>query len=323
MLEGYRALLEPGDLTVVNVESPLVDDVRPLSPGWPPVLGAPPGLALALGEVGVDVVSVANNHALDQGHSGMIRSLELLSEIGIVAVGASTDMDEAYEPRIVEHHGWRVAFIAATQPMNLRVSAHRRQRVHVARLWEERRVVRAVGRARERADLVVLLLHWSTDFVAHATRSQQELAQRLIDSGADLILGTGPHLLQRVERLESARGEAVVAYSLGNLVSSMAFSYRLGHRPRGYVHPANVMPEARDGLLLRVRFDRTDEGRLEVSSLTGVPLWTVNNYLERRASGGGPLDIRVIPLSQAPPDVRAERRPRIEAALGRGVELQE
>ena len=315
MLEGYRRQLEPEDLVLLNVESPLVNDVNPMSTGWPPILGAPSELATALDETGVHVVSVANNHSYDQGHLGLQRTMVLLEDLGIAAVGAAAEPAAALHPRLVRRRGWTVAILAATNPMNIQVSARGHQRIFVARLWQEERVIAAVERARSEADLVVLLLHWSHDFEPRPTRSQRALAHRLVNAGADFIVGTGPHVLQPVERLESERGEALVAYSLGNLVSSMAFSYRLGVRPRGYVHPANVLPESRDGVALRVRFTRGVGGEIHLERPVGVPLWTSNNHHEHRAEGV-PLDIRVGPLQEA----AAERRPLIEAALGPEVE---
>ena len=320
MLESYRRLVEPDDLVLLNVESPLVDDENPMSVGWPPILGAPSELAGVIGDLGVHAVSVANNHSYDQGHLGLFRTMSMLEELGVAAVGAATDAPSAFAPRIVQHRGWTVALLAFTNPMNIRVSARGHRRVFVARLWQEERVIAAVERARSEADLVVLLLHWSRDFEPRPSRSQRVLARRLVDAGADFIVGTGPHVLQNVERVDSERGEALVAYSLGNLVSSMAFSYRLGQRPRGYVHPANALPESRDGVAMRVRFTRSDDGAIGLERPRGVPLWTLNNHHEHR-SEGAPLDIRVVPLHEASADVIAERLPLIEAALGPEVEL--
>jgi len=318
VLEGYRTLLDPRAVNVLNVESPLVDDVVAPSAGWPPVLGAPPEVAAALSAIGVDAVSVANNHAYDQGHEGLDRTIDLLRAAGIEAVGAGTDLDGAYAARVLRSDGWAVAVLACTGPMNHSAAARGHRRMHVARLWSEERVLAALVRARASADVVVLALHWGREFDATISVDQRRLARRLIDAGADLVVGTGPHVLQPVEHLESPRGDAVVAYSLGNLVSSMAFGYRPGTRPRGFVHPANAIPASRDGLLLRVSLERASTGRLRVSTLSGVPLWTLIEGPERRDA---PLDIRVVPLADAPADVRAERFPLVREAVGPRVEL--
>lgn len=321
MIAGLAEALSPSDdLVLANLETPLVDDVNPLSPGWPPILGATPGLSRALAAAGVQVVSVANNHAYDQSHVGLSRTLETLAGDGIVAVGAGPTVEAAFAPARLERRGLRVAVLAFTDSMNRQARLRGHDPVHVARLWDDARAVAAVEAAAREADLVVLSLHWSTDFVMEPTAAQRRQARLLVDAGADVILGTGPHVLQPVERMEGPRGEAVVAYSLGNIVSGMGQHYVLGHPPHGYVHPANVRPEARDGLVLRLRVARV-EGRLVVRAIEGTPTWTLNNYLDCRRTGAR-HDIRVVPLSEAPDEVRAERLPAIRAALGPEVAIE-
>lgn len=320
MLEGYRSLLGQEEIVYLNLETPLVNDEVPLQVGWPPVLGAPPGVAKVLAEAGVDVVSVANNHAYDQGHAGLGRTLALLDESGVRSVGAGPSVAAAFLPTVFERGQVRVAFLGFTATMNLQVGARGAPPQHVARLWDEARVLEAVTRTRSEADVVVVCAHWSRDFERGVPNGLRRQARRIIDAGADVILGSGPHILHEVERLESARGEAVVAYSLGNVLSSMAFRHRYG-RPThsGYVHPANVIPEARDGVLLKVSLDLS-LGSIRIDALEAIPLWTSNNHADH-ISEGVPLEIRVVRLEEAPESIAQERRPLIETALGGQVQL--
>ncbi len=321
MLEGWARVLRDEEIVLLNLETPLVDDVVPLRTGWPPILGAPAGLAEALSRSGVDVVSLSNNHAYDQGHLGVARTMELLDAVAIGHSGVGPSVGDAYRPVVVERDGVRVAFLSATAPMNLRPGAAGARPMYVARLWDERRVLSAVIAAREIADVVVLSAHWSRDFAVAPDQGQRRLVRRLIDAGVDVILGAGPHVLHPVERFESPRGEAVVAYSLGNLLSSMAPRYQPGDPPpRGYVHPANVMPAARDGVVLRIGLCLEDQGALRVCHLEATALWTINTERGHRASGA-PLALRVVPLNAASAEVRAARGPVVAEALGEDVEL--
>lgn len=321
MLEGFSTVLDEDEVATLNLETPLVDDEVSLSTGWPPVLGSPPGVAEALAGAGVDLVSFANNHSYDQGHAGVARTMALLDEAGVAHAGAGTSAEGAFAARILERNGLRIAFIAATSPMNRRPSVRGTRRYHVARLWDQERLFEAVEAAREQADLVVAWLHWSRDFAEGPNRRQRALARRLIDAGVDLILGAGPHVIHPVERVDSPRGEAVIAYSLGNLLSTMAFLWQPGDPvATNYVHPSNVMPTSRDGVLLRVSFEVPERGRVRVASLRATPLWTENTttaHYER----GVPLRVRVLPLAAAPEAAERERRPRIAEALGDQVEL--
>lgn len=108
LLAGYAAALEEEEIAFLNLEQPLVDDRMPLDPGWPrqdtsrprrsPVLGATPPLADALARAGVDIVSVTNNHAYDQGRRGLSRTLEELRRVHVEPVGAGATVEDAYGP---------------------------------------------------------------------------------------------------------------------------------------------------------------------------------------------------------------------------------
>lgn len=332
LLDGLRAAAADRDaITYLNLEVPLVNDVAELDPGWPrqnpsrprrsPVLGATPPLADAIASAGVDVVSVANNHAYDQGHAGLGRTLTELDRVHVAYAGAGDSLAQAFAPVVLEHHGLRVAFLSFTDPMN----QHPRRptdAVHVARLWDDERVLAAVRATRESADIVVCALHWSRDFEDDVSGSQRRKAAELIEAGADVILGTGPHVLQSVERLPSPRGEALVAYSLGNLVSGMARTYRPGRRPAEGVHPANVRPEARDAIALRVRLRRDDEGVLSIEGLEAVPLWTANNWLEH-VRHEVPYRVSGQLMADTSEEIQRDRLPGLRERLGPAVALSE
>lgn len=321
MLEAYKSVLDRRDIAFMNLETPLVDDVVPLRTGWPPILGSPPGIADSLARIGVDVVSVANNHSYDQGHLGLQRTLKLLERSGIVHAGVGTSRELAYGCPIIERRGLKIAFCASTAVMNIRVRAAGAQRHFVSRLWHEDRIFDGIASVRDEADIVVVSLHWSRDFERRVTRRQREKARRFVDAGADLILGTGPHVIHEVERVESSRGDAVIAYSLGNLLSSMGYRYRVGMPVGGYVHPANVLPDSRDIVVLKIPFYIDESGQIEVEQLSAIPFWTLNNAQNHRQNGE-PLDIRLIPLDQAPRAIAEERQPLISDALGSEVELR-
>lgn len=325
LLDGYGRALDPTALTYVNLEMPLVDDRVELDGGWPrsrterprraPVLGATPVLATVLSELGVELVGVANNHALDQGYGGLAATLAALGDAHLVHAGAGSTLDEAYAARTVEHAGFRVAFLSVTEPLNRRASDG--PRLFIARLDPEPILLEAIATARASADVVVVAVHWSTDFVMDVAPSQRHLAERLIAAGADVILGSGPHVLQPIERVPSERGEALVAYSLGNLASGMGRAYRLGETPDSVIHPANVRPEARDGVVLRLMVRRAED-RLEITGEWRL-LFTENDWLLQR--NAAPPHIVVRPLSEIPIAFCEDRLPPMRRALGSTLPL--
>lgn len=308
------------DLAFANLETPLSMRREPTS-GSPPILGAPPELAAALRSAGLSIVSTANNHAWDQGADGARDTFEALARAGLPSVGTGETELEASAPRVLRHGGFEVAFVAASQHVNGGPGSAERP-FRVAPLRDETALEALVARARERASFVVVSLHWSHDFWPEPSSHQRELARRLVEAGADAILGHGPHVLQEVERVPSPRGEAVVAYSLGNLLSNQGMRHRHGHRPSPRAHRATVMPETRDGAWLELELRRSGD-RVSVASLAAVPLFTRNNFLDIESVAAPPTDDIAIALLDEHPDaeLRAARRTIIASTLGPAVTL--
>ena len=319
LLDGYARTLTPGALTYINLEMPLIDTRVALDNGWPrsraerprrpPVLGASPALAPVLAALGVELVGLGNNHALDQDWAGLWSTIDALDAAGLAHAGAAPSPDAAHAGRIVEHDGHRVAFLSFAEFVNRRAADG--PVGSIARLDPEEPMLAAVASARAEADLVVVAVHWSTDFLAEVRPSQRALARRIVDAGADVVLGTGPHVLQPVETIASPRGDAVIAYSLGNLTSGMGRAYRVGEVIEDPVHLANVSPEARDGAVLRLRISL---GPPIAITADAALLFTANDWLLARDARAAV--VRVLPLAELDAATCAERLPLMRAALG-------
>ncbi len=191
---GVRLTLAEADLAFANLESPLTSAPQ-LSDGYD--LRAPPGAVAALVAAGFDLISLANNHALDAGEAGLAETAATLDAAGISGVGwHQTDcimqFANAYPPLTLQI----LAFDDSTAPLD----------VESASL--------AVTRAAGQADLVFISVHWGSEYQASPSPRQRALASALAGAGADLIIGHGPHVLQRVEWID----QTLVAYSLGNLL---------------------------------------------------------------------------------------------------------
>ncbi len=322
VFRGLRESVQDGDVTFANLETPLVTDVIEVRTGSPPILGAPPEVAPALARAGVDVLQCANNHAYDQGAVGLSRTVTSVRAAGMLAVGADEEEAAAYRHQIVERGGLRIAFLAYSERIN-RGPGARRPMTYVAntRHRGDDKLLEAIATARADADVVVLGIHWSHDFVATPRIAQRRLARTWIDAGVDLILGTGAHVLQEVERFESERGEAVVAYSLGNLVSNQGMRYRVGRRVNEAIHPALRIPGTRDAILLRSEVV-VEAGRIRFPHLRGVPFWVHNNFWDRVWRRASDYDIHIQRLAESPEEVRTERLAAIRETLGEHVSVE-
>lgn len=214
--EHIRDTLEGADLAFANLESIITSN--PSGNGWWSWLmcctfGAQPQAAPALAEVGFDVLSVANNHALDQGRDGLREGLQLLRDAGVAPVGAGENLNDAREPVFIERNGLTIAVLAYTNRGSWYNDAAWAWRSGVAWLAEEN-MAEDVRRAVALADVVVVSMHFGQEYQTRPNDRQRRLAQRAIDEGARLVVGHHPHVVQPLE----AYGNGYIAYSLGNAV---------------------------------------------------------------------------------------------------------
>lgn len=301
-------LLSEPDLTFANLETP----VAPGTPGGTRafVFNAPPEALAALVHAGVDVVSVANNHAFDQGRPGFEETLRRVHEAGLAAVGAGPE-GHAAGPIRLQARGLSLAFLGYAAFFNQDGNACPRTTAGAgacvqASVLDRARIVEDVRAAAASADAVVVSLHWGVEYDAQPRAEDVELAHRLIDAGALVVLGHHPHVLQPVELYRAEDGRiGVIAYSLGNFVSNQSRGYEFGVTP-------DRAAATRDGVLLRVALARRDYGhgvvRVEVAGADAVPLWTENDTAEidRRRDPARRPAIRVVAVDRALAEVRAE-----------------
>ncbi len=239
-LRQIGAELAAGDITFANLESPIANSGRPL-PGKQICFRAAPATLASLTLGGFDVLSLANNHAVDYDSPALLDTLELLAQSGIKTVGAGADINEARQPAILESKGIKLAFLAYSDLADVFFSskyprAHRAtaDQSGVAPL-EERLILEDIQAAAQQADLVVVSLHWGTEYTDQPSKQQREMAHRLIEAGADVILGHHPHWLQGLEVYQGK----LIAYSLGNMVFDQNWS-----------------EPTREGLVLQLKLDR-------------------------------------------------------------------
>jgi poly-gamma-glutamate capsule biosynthesis protein CapA/YwtB (metallophosphatase superfamily) len=170
----------------------------------------------ALQAAGVDVVTMANNHAVDYGPVGLKDTLAAIRTSPVPVVGIGTDATQAYAPAYLDVRGVRVAVLGATQVWDwtLATWSATASRAGVASAATTTRLAAAVHAARARADVVVVYLHWGTDYTTCPNALQRRTAQALASAGADVVVGSHAHRLQGGGWL----GRTYVDYGLGNFI---------------------------------------------------------------------------------------------------------
>ena len=219
--EGVRSLIGRADLALINQESILASDVA--APSSYPMFCTPTQCGDAVYDVGFRAILTANNHVLDKGTRGILASLDYWdTKPGAVAFGSYRNEAEFNTPKVMEVNGITFAFAGATYSYN-GLQFPQGSGIIAPLVEDEARLRRAVETGKQAADVMVVCLHWGTEDSQTVTDQQRALARRLVDWGADLIIGTHPHVLQTMEFIDKPDGgRAFVAYSLGNFLSGQA-----------------------------------------------------------------------------------------------------
>lgn len=202
--------LRNADLRYCNLECPVSDRGRNLHHLYS--FRADPRVIEGLKSAGFNVASQANNHTYDWGTEALVDSLDRLRDAGIQPVGAGQNAMAAHYPLLVNLGGLRIAFLAYVD-IDPREAAAGVDRPGVAWL-DPAQTLADIRLARPLADLVIVCPHWGVEYASKPTPDQVQLAHQMIDAGADIIVGSHPHVVQPLENYH----DHWIAYSLGNFV---------------------------------------------------------------------------------------------------------
>ena len=209
-------LLAAADLTLGNMESALGDIGQPETKRYP--FQAPPAAAKALAQAGFDIITLANNHAMDYGPEALLQGIGLLQEQGIAPIGAGANATEAYAAHLAEVNGLKIAFLGYVNvPVEASTGFDTRSWTATENApglaWAEPEIIRAdVTAVRPQADLVIVTLHSGLEYIEEPSEPQVAAAQAAIDAGADLVIGHHAHILQGIQFYNGG----VIVYGLGN-----------------------------------------------------------------------------------------------------------
>jgi len=258
--------LSRADLAIGNLESTLSRAGAPRQGG--DSFAAAPSVRQGLRLAGFDVLTLANNHTGDFGPRALVQTVRRVRGAGITPVGAGADLDGAAQPVVVERNGVRFGIVAfdaigetpaatPSRPGALRLRMQ--PRTGPLNDTDLRRVLDLVRDVRERADVVLVLPHWGTQYTTETVADQRKVARELVRAGADVVVGGHPHWVQGVERVRGA----LVVYSLGNFVFDMDF-----------------MRETQEGGMLELRFRGSSLARARL-----VPVVIGRDFAPRVARG--------------------------------------
>jgi poly-gamma-glutamate capsule biosynthesis protein CapA/YwtB (metallophosphatase superfamily) len=212
VLAGVEPLLSHADLAFVNLESPLSNVGT--RQAWKDVtFEGDPRMAPALASAGVDVVTMANNHAMDYGAAALLDTISRLKRVHVAVVGAGANATAALAPAIIERHGIKVAFLGYSDVLPAGYVAGSGPGIAPARS-DMTEVIDDIRAAKAKADFVVVAFHWGVEYDQTPNPDQVAEGHAAIDAGADLVMASHPHVLEGVEAYHGG----LIAYSLGDFV---------------------------------------------------------------------------------------------------------
>jgi poly-gamma-glutamate synthesis protein (capsule biosynthesis protein) len=296
--DGWAALFsqvndvfERADFGFVNMETPVAPEH---THGTKPFMfDAPVDLITALKMSGIRIVSFANNHVFDQGQAAFAETRQHLREQGMLFAGSGDTAASAWQPVIVEKNGIKVGFLGMTRWLNGNRNPSNDAEPHVnffpypddnasaAPGMDAAGVLEAVKQARAKCDFLVVSIHWGVEYAPAPKPVDVEMAHKMLDAGATVIVGHHPHVLQPVESYKTQDGrDALIFFSLGNFLSNQAREFRLGQ--------ADKEGDPRDELIGEFSVVRKDYGpsgansgvKVELANVGILPVWGENNRNE-------------------------------------------
>lgn len=269
--DAYRNIsgkISSKDIAILNQET-IISTAHNVSSY--PQFNSPTELGDEMLDIGFDVFNIATNHSIDCGEKGLISAIEFWKSKEAVTTGAYLNEADYQTIPVTEVKGMKIAYVGFTEQTNgLKLPSD--TDVILMTSADEERLKQRVMDADAIADVVVVNAHWGVEYTHEPNDTQRELAKKLGDWGADVIIGTHPHVIQPVEFIENSDGSrTLVAYSLGNFISAQ-----------------NRGPRMLGGMLNFefVRNNKTGEITIENVKFEGV----VTHY------GSGYTNIRVYPL---------------------------
>ena len=205
--------LKAADILMVNNEFPFSDRGEPMADKQF-TFRCSPSYVKALNGMGVDIVSLANDHTLDYGRAALSDTFNALDGAGILYDGAGDSVDRAKEVQVMEVNGKKYGFIAVSRVVPSVDWKIENATPGMFTCYDSTALIEVIKEAKQTCDFVTVFPHWGTEYSEQPNAVQRELAKQCMDAGADLVVGAHTHCLEGIEYIDGKP----VFYSLGNFI---------------------------------------------------------------------------------------------------------
>ena len=284
MFKYVTKYFENATVAVGNLEATFAGPSKPYS-GYP-TFNTPEALATDLKELGLDIMTTANNHALDLGYSGLVSTLDYLDAAGLEHTGRSRSKEEQDKILMKDLNGIKTAFLSFTYGTNGIPLPTGKE--YCVNLIDKDFIKSKIDQAKdEGAELICVSMHWGDEYHTKQNSTQEDLANFLIENDVQVILGCHPHVLEPIEMKtvtmeDGTNKTGFVIYSMGNFFSAQTY------------------PNTRNTLILNVQVRKNGKTKeISIDNATYTPIYVYDNNLGRNPNSNGQdryelLDIETI-----------------------------
>ena len=261
VFENIKDVTSQDDLTIGNLETTFAGPEVGYS-GYP-TFNTPDALGEALKNIGVDVLSTANNHCLDKGYKGLSRTLDVLDQLGIDHAGTSRTAEEQTQILIKEVNDIKVGILSFTYGTN-GINPPKDKGFCVNYIDKEFIKGRVEAAKSEGAEVVIVCMHWGIEYQTTPNAEQKDLADFLFKNGVDIILGNHAHVIEPFEKREvtledGTTKDCFVVYAMGNFVANQ--------------NQVNT----KDNIIMHMNVTIDPEGKLLIDDISYTPVYIYKN----------------------------------------------
>lgn len=265
MFNEIAPLLRDSDLTIGNLETTFSGRERYYQRNnraiGGPAFNCPDELVETLKNSGFDVLTTANNHCLDRGIDGLKRTLDILDKAGIYHTGTFRNYEESAKKLIIDVKGIKVGILACTYGTNgYEVSEQEAWAVN----YIDEKILPQVYEMKKEADVTIICMHLGVQFATYPNGEQRYWVQQFFEHGADIVLGSHPHVLEpmryrKVKDKDGVEKDRFVAYSLGDFISDILWD--------------DI--DTITGMILNLEVTKSDNGITSITNVEYIPTWVL------------------------------------------------
>lgn len=256
-----KSYIQNADVAVGNLETTFAGGTKAYS-GYP-TFNSPVQLAKDVKDLGIDVLTTSNNHSLDTGYNGLINTIDELDKLGISHTGTFKSQEEKDKILIKDVNGVKIAFLSYTYGTNgIPVP---KGKEYCINLIDKELIKSHLDKAKaQNPDIICVSMHWGVEYKIKQNSEQEQLADFLFENGADIILGSHPHVLEPMEKrtvtlADGTKKDGFLIYSLGNFMSAQKDKY------------------TKDSIILNLKLTKHANGKVSIDSYDYTPIYMQDN----------------------------------------------